>query len=165
MSALECHPLLKESLLTLYSESDSHLAWLYVEKRFDTPDTNSEVWRLEEEWLRISISGDIGNNTKTVHTLGLLLSMVDVRLPPRSRYSNCESAERILYLIMKSSGHLSQAVALKLNAPTERRICMLPPTAPGLIWTRDLHCVIMYYGALWEAAMQDGFTVTVRAFR
>ena len=80
MSALECHPLLKESLLTLCPDRDSHLAWLYVEKRFDTPDTNSEVWRLKEEWLRISISGDIGNNTKTVHTLGLFLSVVNARV-------------------------------------------------------------------------------------
>ena len=65
-----------------YSERDSHLAWLYVEKRFDTPDTNSEVWRLKEEWLRISIPEDIGNNTKTVPTLGPPLrgSMRDSRL-------------------------------------------------------------------------------------
>ena len=120
MSTLESHQLLKESLLTQYSERDSHLAWLYVEKRFDTPDTNSEVWRLKEEWLRISIPDDIGNNTKTVHTLGLNLSVVNARLPPRSRYTDCESAERILYLIMLASAHLSQAVALKLNASTER---------------------------------------------
>ena len=72
-----------------YSERDSHLAWLYVEKRFDTPDTNSEVWRLKEEWLRISILEDIFNHTKTVHTFGLLLSVVNARLPPRSRYSDC----------------------------------------------------------------------------
>ena len=159
MSALEYHPLLKESLLTLYSERDSHLAWLYVEKRFDMPNTKSEVWRLKEEWLRISIPENIGTNTKTVYTLGLLLSVVNARLQPRSRYSDYESAERILCLIMKASTHLSQAVALELNAPTERRICMLPPTAPGLIWTRDLHRVILYYGALWEAAMQGGYIV------
>ena len=91
MSALECHPLLKESLLTLWPDRDSHLAWLYVEKRFDTPDTNSEVWRLKEEWLMISITEDTANNTKTVYTLGLLLSVVNAQLPPRSRYSDCEA--------------------------------------------------------------------------
>ena len=64
------------------------------------------------------------------------------------RYLDCESAERILYLIMKASAHLSQTVALELNAPTERRICMLPLTAPGLIWTKNLHRVILHYGAL-----------------
>ena len=144
MSALQCHPLLKGSLLTQYPERDSHLAWLYEEKRFDTPDTNSEMRRLKEEWFRISIPEDIDSNTKAVHTLGLLLSVVNARLQPRSRYSDYESAERILCLIMKASTHLSQAVALKLNSPTERRICMLPPTVPGMMWSRDLLRVIPY---------------------
>ena len=58
---------------------------------------------------------------------------------------------------MKASVHLSQAVALEVNAPTERCICMLPPTAPGRIWTRDLYRVILYYGSLRKAAMQGGY--------
>ena len=115
-----------------------------MEKRFDTPDTNSEMWRLKEEWLRMNIPDNIGNNTKTVHTLGLHISVVNARLPPRSRYTDCGPEERILYLIMLASAHLSQAIALELNAPIERRICMLPPAAAGLIWTRDLHRMIQY---------------------
>ena len=146
-------------LFTLYSDRDSHLAWLYVEKRFDTPDTNSEVWRLKEEWLRISISDEIGNNSKTVHAFILYISVVNARLPPRSRYTDCKTAERILYLIMLASAHLRQAAALELNNTIEHRICMLPPAAASFIWTRDLHRVIQYYGALWEAAMQGGYIV------
>ena len=36
---------------------------------------------------------------------------------------------------------------------------MLPPAAPGLIWTKDLHRLIQYYDALWEAAMKGRYIV------
>ena len=72
--SLELHPLLKESLTTAYvATHDAYQAWLFVQARFDTPDTPSGIIALKVLWLGTTITGDIGNNLKSVHEYALKL--------------------------------------------------------------------------------------------
>ena len=108
--SLELHPLLKESLTTAYvATHDAHQAWLFVQACFDTPDTPSDIIALEVLWLGTTITGDIGNNLKSIHEFALRLDVINARLPPRDRHTEDETSERILEQIMTSSGNLSQA--------------------------------------------------------
>ena len=135
-------------------------ALTYIRTRCRTAAQTTDRQEIQGKWLGVTIAKDVGSKESTVVDLDLHLETVNAELDAAVRYSDEETAEKILKEIAAASRLFMVEATTELNAvegvpgqPGVRRFQLAAPLGGGPR-PRDKPNMVAHFHGLWSAAVR-----------